>query len=187
MENPQTNICSWKKLHVLNPHSLIVLWCPNTWKKYVFLLQHQCYWFQCKFHSLHQLVGLVGVDLIPSLLNDETIQMNILPFYTSIDSVCFWSCVAMGMQVQLLIKTMVLSQSNSAQDFGLLARLHQWRQAENTWVLWKLEQKMLGSKWISRLYCQLPIMQHKAFSVALEIFWTQTKKKKTKRQIYIYI
>ena len=40
-------------------------------------------------NSLHQLVGLVGVGLIPSLLKDETIQMNILPFFTSIDSVCF--------------------------------------------------------------------------------------------------
>ena len=116
----------------------------------------------------------------PSLLNDEIIQMNILPFYTSIDSVCFWSCVAMGMQVQLMTKTMVLSQSNSAQDFGFLASLHQWMQAENTRVLWKLEQKMLGSKWISRLYCQLPIKQHKAFSVHWNFFQHKRKKRNGK-------
>ena len=36
---------------------------------------------------------------------------------------------------------MVLIQSNSAQDFESLVCLHQWRQAENTWVLWKTRAK----------------------------------------------
>ena len=82
----------------------------------------------------------------------------------------------MGMQVELLIKKrMVLIQSNSAQDFESLVRLHQWRQAENTWVLWKTRTKKLRKQAdIALILSAFNQPTNKEFSVALEIFRTQT-------------
>ena len=82
------------------------------------------------------------------------------------------------------LKTMVLIQSNSAQDFESLVRLHQWRQAENTWVLWKTRAKNVRKQVDIALILSASNQSTQRILCAIGIFWTQTKKKKMKQQIF---
>jgi len=74
---------------------------------------------------------------------------------------------------------MVLIQSNSAQDFESLVRLHQWRQAENTWVLWKTRAKNVRKQVdIALILSASNQSTHKEFSVPLEFFEHRQRRKK---------